>query len=94
MKYYSEITKKIYNTEAEAIEDESKVLAERKAAEEKAAALKAEKTARINDINTAYSEYIKAKKAFNKMVEQYNKDYNEPYSVSKSFRELFDDLFI
>lgn len=68
MKYYSEVTKMFYDTPEECKEQEEKVLAERKAKEEKEKALKAEREARAKEVEEAFD------KAFD-LLDKFSEDY-------------------
>lgn len=65
MRFYSDITQKIYETEDDLITAENKVM-EEKAAAEKA---KQEREVRLSEINEAYEAYLD-------LVKSYEKDYN------------------
>ena len=89
MKYYSETLKKIYDTQEELISAEcayKKKLDEQKKKEveeaERLTKLKAEKEARLQEIN-------KARETYNKLLKDYWKDYGD-YDIGSAFRNLFD----
>ena len=88
MKYYSETLKKIYDTQEELISAEcayKKKLDEQKKKEaeeaERLTKLKAEKEARLQEINEARENY-------NKLLKNYWKDYGD-YAMRSAFRTQF-----
>lgn len=89
MKYYSETLNKIYDTQEELISaecDYKKKLEKQKKKEaeeaERLTKLKAEKEARLQEINEARENY-------NKLLKNYWKDYGD-YDIGSAFRSLFD----
>ena len=75
MKYYSEITKKLYGTPEALKEDETKVTtaeAEKKAAEEKK---KAERTARAKEVEAAFKAEMEAHNKYIELRNKFIKDY-------------------
>lgn len=106
MKYYSEKTNKLYNSEKElkiAEEKEEQRLAQieadRKAEEEKQEKLVAERKVRAKEVNDAFEAYIKGtKELYDKYVELRDKfvaDYHEyhmTYTSKNTPKSLFDML--
>lgn len=103
MKFYSEITSQLYNSEAELNEAESKVKkaeCEKKARETK---LKNERAARAKVVETAFEEYRKAKEITKKkyseadaLLEAFIRDYGTYHvSISEKNKDAnkFDELF-
>ena len=89
MKYYSETLKKIYDTQEELISAEcayKKKLDEQKKKEaeegERLTKLKAEKEARLQEIN-------EARETYKKLLRSYWKEYGD-YDIGSAFRSLFD----
>lgn len=82
MKFYSETLNKFYDNEEELYADEEayeKSLIERKEKEKK----DAEKRAlRVKEVENAYNELIKARKAYNQKLNDFRKDYG--------FSNIFD----
>ena len=103
MKFYSEITKKLYDTEADLNDAEStikKAECEKKARETK---LKNERAARAKVVDAAFEDYRKAKEIAKKkysdandLLDAFVKDYGT-YHVSISEKnkraDNFDELF-
>lgn len=103
MKFYSEVTKKLYDTEADLNDAENaikKTESENKAKEIK---LKNERAARAKVVNEAFKDYRKAKEIARKkysdanaLLDAFVKDYGT-YHVSISEKDKradkFDELF-
>ena len=103
MKFYSEVTKKLYDTEAELNDAEiaiKKAECEKKARETK---LKNERAARAKVVDAAFEDYRKAKEIAKKkysdanaLLDAFVKDYGT-YHVSISEKnkraDNFDELF-
>ena len=103
MKFYSEVTKKLYDTEAELNDAESaikKAECEKKARETK---LKNERAARAKVVDAAFEDYLKAKETAKKkysdanaLLDAFVKDYGT-YHISISEKnkraDKFDELF-
>lgn len=103
MKFYSEITKKLYDTEADLNDAESEIKraeCEKKARETK---LKNERAARAKVVDAAFEDYRKAKEIAKKkysdandLLDAFVKDYGT-YHVSISEKnkraDNFDELF-
>lgn len=96
MKYYSELTKKVYDSpkEVEAAE------AEIKAAEERKAKLQEKRADRAKEIEAAYKDIINAQKKYSDLVDAFVKDYGSfhmTYTDDKPlvapFYELLKELF-
>lgn len=103
MKFYSEITSQLYNSEAELNEAENKIKKaenEKKARENK---LKNERAARAKVVEAAFEEYRKAKENAKKkyseadaLLEAFIKDYGTYHvSISEKNKDInkFDELF-
>lgn len=103
MKFYSEVTKKLYDTEADLNDAESiakKAECEKRARETK---LKNERAARAKVVDAAFEDYRKAKETVKKkysdanaLLDAFVKDYGT-YHVSISEKnkraDNFDELF-
>lgn len=103
MKFYSEVTKKLYDTEADLNDAESQIKkaeCEKKARETK---LKNERAARAKVVDAAFEDYRKAKETAKKkysdanaLLDAFVKDYGT-YHVSISEKnkraDNFDELF-
>ena len=90
MKYYSEETKKFYDSEAECAREERRVLKEKN---DKAAARKAD----ADKVEAAFSELTKARVAYTKALNEFVEKHG-PYHKSFSKEDLaelpsFDWLF-
>jgi len=75
MKFYSEVTKQLYNTEKELIEAETKIKnaeAEKEAAEK---AKKAERAVRAKEVENALKEANAAQAKAIKLLKSFTKDY-------------------
>lgn len=90
MKYYSDITKKLYETEDALIEAEVKVEEERIAREKAAEEAKAVKETRTAELDAAFKALVEAEKTYQKIAKAYYKDY--PMSkneINKALDEIF-----
>lgn len=87
MKFYSEVTKKYYDTERECLQEEQKVveeqnrqktLRERAAQElkEKQEKLAAERKARAQEVEAARKEMLEAREKYSKLLTDFTKDYH------------------
>ena len=107
MKFYSELTRKVYDSPEDLEKAELKLKEEqekaKKAAEEakaKREALAAEKEARAKEVEDAYKEIVKAQKKYNELKNQFIKDYGRfwmSYTDTDNnvdLMDLFRDLFI
>lgn len=75
MKYYSEVTKQMYDTEQDLLAAEQKIKeAEEKVAEKKRR-LKEEKAARTKEMNQAFDDLAAARKRVNDLLLKYTQDY-------------------
>lgn len=105
MKFYSELTKKVYDSPEEVDAAEAKLKEEqeaaKKAAEEakaKREALAAEKESRAKEIENAYKDIIAAQKKYYELKNKFIKDYghfwmNYRDEDGNTFIEVFKDLF-
>ena len=102
MKFYSEVTKRLYDSQDELTTDERKVAtaeAEKKAAEAKKSA---ERAARAKEVEDAYKAEVEAHAKYSKLRNQFVDDYGSfhmSYTTStpevevRSPYTLFDALF-
>lgn len=93
MKYVSEITGKVYNTEDECLKAE-KDFAEAKAkaeAEEKAKT--AARSKRAKEVEAAYNAAVEASKAYKELLVKFVEDYGSFHMTYDSTDNLFDDVF-
>ena len=101
MKFYSEVTKRLYNTEKELVEAETKI---KNAEAEKIAAEKAKKEARATrakEVEKALKEASEAQSKAIKMLKDFTNDYGyfhmsystkEEEDASASVNTFFNDL--
>lgn len=94
MKYYSDITKKLYGTPEALKEDEAKVTAaeaEKKAAEAKK---KAERAARAKEVEAAFKAEMEAHNKYLELRNQFIKDYGSFHmsytDVTPSIKGTYD----
>lgn len=98
MKYYSDLTKKLYDT-AEACAEEEAALLKKRQEEEAAAAKKSqERKARAEAIDASYEKMVAAQKEYSQLVSDFVKDYgayHKTYSNTDNdgFRSLFSWCF-
>lgn len=90
MKYYSEITRKYYDTESECIEAEKTHNAALEEAKAKKDALIAARKDRAKEIEEAYAAVRAAEKKYNKLRTDFIKDYG---SFHMTFTSDDDDFF-
>lgn len=82
MRYYSDVTKKIYESAADLNKAEDLVKKEIEAKKAKETKLKNERAARAKVVDTAYQDYIDARKAVDKKYKDANrllKDFIRDY---------------
>ena len=72
MKYYSEITKNVYDSEEECLEAEAKV----KEKEDEAKKKEAEKKQREEEVEKAFEEALAAYDRAEELLAKFNEDYN------------------
>ncbi len=75
MKYYSEVTKKFYNSEDEAVNAEKEREAIVKAEQEKKDALAKERKSRADELTQAMKDVQEAKKRYDKLLREFCRDY-------------------
>lgn len=82
MKYYSDKTKKLYDTEKD-LHDAEKALVKREAEEK---AKREERSARAKEVEDAYNKYVELLNAF-------LKDYGHFHTTINNANSLFDFMF-
>ena len=95
MKYFSEITNSVYDTEQELIEAEELVEKE----EEKKKIAKAERAEREKEIEEAIRDAAEAQKKVNELIDAFVADYGSYHSTIKDtnfkpFTSPFFDFFL
>lgn len=99
MKYYSEITKKNYDTPAECMEAERAVAKARKEEQEKKEKKAAERKEQADKVKAAREAYIEARSNYAKELEDFTKKFgswHETYTGEDAQRlapTLFDSIF-
>ena len=92
MKYFSEITKKVYNTPEELETAEKEVLDEQKAQEEKSA----KRAERAKEVEEAYAKAADVEEQADKLLNEFLKDYGSFHTTLKKPIKrinIFDDWF-
>lgn len=102
MKYYSDVTLKIYDTEEELKEAEQKDKEQKEKEHEEKLRLEEEKKAkakergrRAEEVRLAYDKYIEAKENYYNLLQNFCKEYKYYHATidSKDVRKIFDDMF-
>ena len=88
MKYYSEVTKQMYDTEAALKKDEAKVSAEQKKAEEKRQKEAAERKRRADEVNAAQKAFIEARDKYFKLYNEFINDYHGFHFTSTELKKI------
>ena len=91
MKYYSEVTKSLYDTEKELHKAEEKLIAERNEREAAEKKKSAERKARADEVAAAREAAMAAQKKYNELLNAFVKDYGS-YHMSVSNIKDVDDL--
>lgn len=95
MKYFSDITKRFYESEEDCLQAEQAVneeLEAKRIAKEKAAAAR---KARAEEIEQARAEYLAAREKYNSLLSNFCKDfgaYHCSIKPSESFKDFIDFL--
>ena len=95
MKYYSEMTDKVYETQEECEKAEEALVAKQKAEEEKQLALKNEREARSKEVVEAFKKAREAEAEAQKLLKEFVKDYGSfhmSYNGKSSLPTLADFL--
>ena len=99
MKFYSEVLDKFFDTEKDCVNAETESKRKQEAEAKEKEKLANERKARAKEIDEARNKLIKKKKHYNKLIDDFVKDYNSyHYSIVSSsedgnFNELFDSIF-
>lgn len=98
MKYYSDVTKKLYDEQAALVEDEAKELKKQSEAEE----LAKQRKARAKEIEDAFKAVVDAQAHYTELKNKFIEDYGSyhmslsnkvPVKTAKDFDKLIDLLF-
>ena len=92
MKYFSEITEKVYDTQEELETAEKEVLDEQKAQEEKLT----KRAERAKEVEAAYAKAAEEKEQADELLNEFLKDYGSFHTtVKKPVKKIniFDDWF-
>ena len=95
MKYYSEMTDKVYETKEECEKAEEAIVAKKKAEEEKQLALKNERETRSKAVVDAFKKAREAEAEAQKLLKEFVKDYGSfhiSYNGKSSIPSMFDVL--
>mgnify|MGYP000008395797 FL=1 len=95
MKYYSEMTNKVYETKEECEKAEEAIVAKKKAEEEKQLALKNERETRSKAVVDAFKKAREAEAEAQKLLKEFVKDYGSfhmSYNGKSSMPSMFDIL--
>lgn len=90
MKYYSEETRRFYDTEEAAIDAEKKALAEKEERENKIRVLNETRAERAKEIDEAKKAVDEAKKKYTKLVNDFIKDYGKYHYTRTTTISPFD----
>lgn len=95
MKYYSEVTNKVYDTPEELEVAEKEVLEAEAQKKERIA----KRTERAREVENAYAKAAEAQREANKILEKFLKDYGSFHTTIKEpvkcfpFADIFDLMF-
>lgn len=95
MKYYSEITNKVYETKEECEKAEEALIAKKKAEEERQLALKNERETRSKAVVDAFKKAREAEVEAQKLMKEFVKDYGSfhmSYNGKTTLPSMFDVL--
>ena len=95
MKYYSEMTDKVYETKKECEKAEEAIVAKKKAEEEKQLTLKNEREARSKEVVEAFKKARETEMEANRLMKEFVKDYGSfhmSYNGKSSLPTLADFL--
>lgn len=93
MKYYSELTKKIYDCESDLIADEESLVKAKEEKEAKAKQLKEERANRAKAVEEAYKIAHEKYAEANKLMDEFLKDYGSFHTTVKDVQPTFTSLF-
>ena len=90
MKYYSELTKEVYDT-PELLEEAEKVVLEANKEKERKLTERAE---RAKAVEKAFAEARESRKKADELLSEFCKDYNSFHmSIRSPIKGIFDDIF-
>ena len=84
MKYFSDVTKKVYDTVDELNNEETKIIEARKAQEAAVAEKKAQREARAKEVEEAIKVALDAQKVANDKLQAFCKDYGTFHTSLKN----------
>ena len=98
MKFYSEMLKKFYDTQSDCETAEKQAIEAKEKAETKAKALVEQRASRAKEVENACKNLLDARKAYNKVLNDFCKDYGyhfpitgqetDPFSLFARFFEI------
>ena len=92
MKFYSEYTKRLYNS-PEDCERAEKVLKDAELKKEKEKAQRAaEREAKANEVSKAYDSYVSAQRAYEKVLMEFCEEYGVYQSLTEALNEIMKCL--
>lgn len=97
MRYYSDLLKKVFDSEDACVAAEDKYLTEMEEKDAREKELRETRKARAKEVEAALEEVHEAQKKFTELKNNFIKDYGSfHYSISSSdsFPKIFDDLFM
>lgn len=92
MKYYSELTKKIYDCEGDLIADEESVVKAKQEKDAKAKQLKEERASRAKAVEDAYKLANEKQAEADKLMREFIKDYGSFHTTVKDVKPSFTSL--
>lgn len=92
MKYYSEMTNKVYETKEECEKAEEAIVAKKKAEEEKQLALKNERETRSKAVVDAFKKAREAEAEAQKLMKEFVKDYGS-FHMSYNGKTILPSMF-
>lgn len=95
MKYYSELTKRFYDSEEACINDEHKMREEIEAAENEKRKTAETRRQRAAEVDKARENYITARKQYNEVLSKFCEDYGSYFysSTTDNCSELVKTFF-
>ena len=92
MKYYSEMTKKFYESEEACLEEEERLQEEQRIIEEKKLAQAEERKARAAAVEEARDIFLKARENYNELLKKFCADYGFYHYSLKNSKDINDYL--
>lgn len=97
MRYWSDKTRKFYESEKECVEAEEALDKQLAEAEAKRKELAEQRKVRAKEVEDAYNALIAARKQYNKLLNDFCKDFGSYHATFTSgddaFTEVFDRIF-